>query len=283
MTDKDITRDVELFEARGTNLPAKQEQNSDFFTAIERLAANPDVDVAKIQQIVDMQEHILDRNAKQAFNAAMTQAQSKIELVVAREKNVQTNSLYADLKAILVKTKDVYTAEGFSLMFYEEDSPKEGHVRVCVDVMHSQGHTEKKHADVAIQTTGIAGKPMMTLVHGEQSACSYGRRRLTCMVFNIPTGEDDDGNAAGSEPDYITEEQAAELKKERETRKVDGPKFLAHFEVESIAKLPAKRFKEAMNLIKARPIPEKEAPPEREPGEDDGEMEQGELSHDPYL
>jgi len=131
------------------------------------------------------------------INAAMTRTQNKIELVVAKSYNKQTKSNYANLKEILLRTKPIYTAEGFSLMFYEGETTKENHKRVCVDIMHEQGHTEQRYGDFAVQTTGIAGSAMMTQIHGEGSAFAYGRRYLTSMVFNIPTGDDDDGNAAG--------------------------------------------------------------------------------------
>lgn len=188
-------------------------QQAAFFSSIEKLAANPKVDVAKIQQIMNMQEHILDRNAKQAFNAAMMRVQSKIDLVVAKTDNSQTGSKYADLKEVIIKTKPIYTAEGFSLMFYEGESKNEKQKRVCVDIMHEQGHTEQRHGDFTIQTTGIAGKAMMTQIHGEGSTYSYGRRYLTCMIFNIPTGDDDDGNAAGGKDKDV--EMIAKYQKKR--------------------------------------------------------------------
>jgi len=209
--------DLEKYESRQPITVAPPEtglsQQESFFTSMERLAASPNVDVEKFKQILDMQEQILDRNAKQAFNAAMTEAQNKIELVVAKKYNNQTKSNYANLKEILIQTKPIYTAEGFSLMFYEGETEKEGHKRVCVDIMHRDGHTEKRYGDLAIQTTGIAGKAMMTQIHGEGSAFSYGRRYLTCMIFNIPTGDDDDGNAAGAkkESKFTTEAQKKEI------------------------------------------------------------------------
>lgn len=194
--------------------PAEMTQQESFFASVERLAMNPQVDVSKIKQIMDMQEQVLDRNAKQAFNAAMTKAQNKIELVVAKEYNNQTKSKYANLKEVLIQTKPIYTAEGFSLMFYEGESKQEEHKRVCVDIMHEQGHTEQRYGEFAIQTTGIAGKAMMTQIHGEGSAFMYGRRYLTCMIFNIPTGDDDDGNAAGrKKAKYTTEAQKKEIGK----------------------------------------------------------------------
>jgi len=213
-----MTKDLDKYKARQPAVISPTEtaltQQESFLSAIERLASNPSVDVEKIKQMVEIQEHLLDRTAEQAFNAAMMRAQSKIELVVAKEYNEQTQSKYANLKAVLIQSKPVYTAEGFSLMFYEGETEKEGHKRVCVDIMHEQGCTKKRHGDFAIQTTGIAGKAMMTQIHGEGSAFSYGRRYLTCMIFNIPTGDDDDGNAAGKgDPKFTTNTQKKEIGK----------------------------------------------------------------------
>ena len=250
-------------------LPAVNQPNQ-FMQVIERLASRPEVDVDKLEKIMKMQEHILDRDAETAFNASMTQAQNKIELVVAGSKNTQTGSNYADLKAILLKAKPVYTTEGFSLMFYEMDCPKENHKRVGVDIMHRQGHTKKRHADIKIQTTGIAGKAMMTEVHGEGSAFSYGRRYLTCMTFNIPTGDDDDGQKAGGKQiEFIDKDQQKIIQKKLKTIYGDDPSlFFSWLGCETIDTIQKDQFKKILNgLTKAES--KKAAETEREPGCDD--------------
>jgi hypothetical protein len=264
---KMMNEDVEKFEERGVAssievVPygqdpkwlAKKKVQNPFLETIERLARLPDVDPAKLKQIIDMQEQVLDRNAKQAFNAAMTKAQNKIELVVAKEWNDQTRSYYADLKAVLIQAKPIYTAEGFSLMFYEGDTTKENHKRVCVDIMHEQGHTEKRFGDFAVQTTGMGGKTMMTQIHGEGSCFSYGRRYLTCMIFNIPTGDDDDGNKAGGKikVEYINDQQFSSLTDMMNEVKADVPKFLKYFKIDDLGKLPARRFDEAWKMLEKK-------------------------------
>lgn len=259
--------DIDKFNGRaGAEVPAVIQQDG-FFAIIERMSNRPDFSVDMIKQLQEIQEHSLDRNAKQEFNAAMTRVQGKIELVVAKEKNTQTKSNYANLKAVLIKSKPIYTGEGFSLMFYEGDSPKETQKRVCVDIMHSGGHTEKRHGDFTIQTTGIAGSAMMTQIHGEGSAFSYGRRYLTCMVFNIPTGDDDDGNAAGSgEQKFITPEQVSELTKELNKFPDKGVAFLKFVGVETVDTIYAgAQYKKALQTLKS--IKAKSS--KREPGSDD--------------
>jgi len=248
MTDENK---ITVIDRRVQEPPAKVPAQNEFFAMVERLSRNPDVDVQKLEQIVKMQEHILDRNAEQAFNAAMTRAQNRIELVVADSTNEQTKSRYAQLKTVLIKAKPIYTEEGFSLMFYEGVTDKPNHKRICVDVMHEQGHTKSRYVDLAIQTTGIAGKSMMTEIHGEGSSFSYGRRYLTCMIFNIPTG-DDDGNAAGGAkqaPVYLTQEQRELIKNRVEKLKLDKAVFLEFFEADDFEHLLAKDFPRMQNKL----------------------------------
>jgi hypothetical protein len=266
---KIIDTAIKNFEERAVDI--SQPTENTFFKTLERLMSNPNVDPEKIKQFMDMEEHILDRNARQAFNASMTRVQNKIKLVVAEKWNNQTKSHYAPLKDVLVQTKSIYTAEGFSLMFYEEDTPKENHIRVCVDIMHEQGHTKKRHADIAVQTTGIAGTPMMTEVHGQGSAFSYGRRYLTCMIFNIPTGDDNDGN---SPMKYISPEQVKVLHTLATESKTDMPKFFKYMSVGKLEEIPALKYKTAKAALESKLKATKEAEKEpREPGCDDDKEE----------
>jgi hypothetical protein len=262
--------DGEKFDSRG-NVPTVQDNTPDFLTVIERLTANPDVDVNKIQKILDMQEQILDRNEGRAFNASMTRAQNKIELVVAKSKNTQTGSNYAKLSNVLISAKPIYTSEGFSLMFYEGETSKENHKRTCVDIRHDGGCTKKRYIDLAIQTTGIAGKAMMTQIHGEGSTFSYGRRYLTCMIFNIPTGDDDDGNEAGKKAgknsEFITEAEAKAITKRMNNVYPDGGEmFLEWLKVETVDTIPATELKTAKDGL-ATAEKAMAGKSEREPGE----------------
>lgn len=169
---------------------------------IQRAAADPSVDVDKMERLMQMHERFVDRNAAAAFNAAMVRAQNRIRPVTRRAVNLQTNSSYAKLEDIDREISPIYTEEGFSLSFGTDDSPLAGHVRVLCDVMHQDGHTKQYKADLPLDATGIGGKTNKTGVHAHGSTYSYARRYLTMMIFNVVmANEDDDGNA--------TTEQAA--------------------------------------------------------------------------
>lgn len=254
-TQKEFTPaedDLDKFNKRTEpEVPALVQPN-EFITVIERLSRMKDIPVDKIEQLFKMKQAEDDRSAKQEFNAAMARAQNRIELVVAKAWNEQTSSHYAKLKEVLIGTKPIYTEEGFSLMFYEGDNAAEGKKRVCADIMHKDGHTKKRHVDLTVTTKGTGGTTFMTQIHGEGSLFSYGRRYLTCMIFNIPTGDDDDGNSAGGDTsEFITEDQAKKLSADITKYYKDDVEFLKHLGAETVDTIYAgKQYNTALQWIK---------------------------------
>lgn len=181
---------------------------------IQRAAADPTVDVDKMERLMQMHERFVDRQASAAFNAAMVRAQQCIRPVVRRSLNIQTNSSYAKLEDIDQAISPVYTAQGFSLSFGTSDSPLAGHIRVVCDVMHDQGHTKQYQMDLPLDATGIGGKTNKTGVHAHGSTNSYARRYLTMNIFNVVmVNEDNDGNGDTTPPPepIVTAGQAAQL------------------------------------------------------------------------
>jgi len=169
------------------------------------------VDLEKLEKLLNLQKDYEANEARKAYALDFAEAQAKIEAVVKTKLNPQTHSKYADLSDIIKSAQPIYTASGFSMIFYEGDTTKPEHIRVCADVLHKSGHKETYHFDVPLDGVGIKGNANMTKIHGKSSSVSYGRRYLTCMVWNIPT-QDDDGQAAAAKPvEFITPEQANEI------------------------------------------------------------------------
>lgn len=187
-------------------------ESSMMIQMIQRAAADPAVDVDKMERLMQMHERFVDRQASAAFNAAMVRAQRRIKPVARRALNVQTNSTYARLEDIDREISPIFTEEGFSLSFGTGDSHLAGYIRVICDVMHDQGHTRQYKMDLPLDATGIGGKTNKTGVHAHGSTNSYARRYLTMNIFNVVmANEDNDGNAEPPEEPVITSRQAAQL------------------------------------------------------------------------
>src|SRR5690606_288509 len=64
--------------------PAPVSQEAAFLALFERLARDPQVDPARIQQFLEMRRAEEDRQAMRAFNAAMAAAKAEFEPIVKR-------------------------------------------------------------------------------------------------------------------------------------------------------------------------------------------------------
>lgn len=175
--------------------------SASLMAAIARAAADPNVDVGKMERLFAMHERMQARQAEQAFAEAMRGAQSDIPKIVKDRTNSQTKSDYATLDAINKVITPIYTGHGLSLSFDTEDSPLDGHVRIVCHVLHTDGHKEAYRYDTPLDSAGIQGTVNKTQTHARGSAVTYGRRYLTLMIFNLTTGPDDDGNSAGGKVD----------------------------------------------------------------------------------
>lgn len=219
---------------------------------LERAAANPDVDMDKMERLFKLRKEILQENQQRAYNAAMAHAQGRIKPVARDAKNTQTNSMYAKLETICAAITPIYTEEGFSLSFDTADCPKEDYLRIVCDVMHSEGHIAPKHFDLPLDGAGIKGNVNKTLMHASASTVSYGRRYLTCMIFNVPIGgEDNDGNGS-SKPPRITEKQVADLNALITEVGADKTKFLAYIKADSLANIRASSYSAAVAALESK-------------------------------
>jgi hypothetical protein len=164
---------------------------------VQRLAENPTVDVAKLREIVELQERITSHQSRDAFNAAMSLAQAEMGRVAADAVNPQTHSRYASYGALDRALRPIYTKHGFGLSFNTDADAPADYVRVLCEVTHRDGYAKSYHIDMPADGKGAKGGDVMTKTHAVGAAASYGMRYLLKMIFNVAVGEDDDdGNGA---------------------------------------------------------------------------------------
>jgi len=216
-----------------------------FLEMVERVASNPDIDADKIQKILDMQIQVMDRMARDEFYAAMNIVQKELPIVARDAYNAQTQSRYAKIEAIAKAIKPVYTKEGFSMSFSQDKSEFEAYVRINGVLRHSAGHSENKYyIDLPVDNVGIKGSVNKTMVHATGSTLTYGRRYLTCMMFNVATEDDEDGNAPYSPPPvtFISTPQIKQVKEMVEAADEDMDKLIAWCKAESLETIPANKY-----------------------------------------
>ena len=215
-----------------------------------RLAVSGKADLQQLKELLAIQKDWEANNARKIFTQSFASAQAKIASVIKTKVNPQTHSKYADLGDIIKSAQPVYTSEGFAVIFYEGETITPESIRVCADVLHKAGHKETYHYDVPLDGTGLKGNANMTKIHGKSSSVSYGRRYLMCMIWNIPTQDDNDGN--NGEVVFITQEQGNKILDMISATGSDLVKFLAFMKTEKVEEILAKDYNKAIAAFEAK-------------------------------
>ncbi len=179
-------------------------QPTSLMQAITMAASNPAMDMDKIERLFAMHQKVLAQEAEAAFNDAMARAQKNMIPVIANQRNELTHSTYADLAAISTAITPIYSVEGLSVSYDSNrpilhadgkpiDPPPQGWFRTIGIVAHSAGHSRMHHIDLPSDDVGLKGNASKTPIQGVVSMITYGRRCLTCMIFNVAIS-DADGN-----------------------------------------------------------------------------------------
>jgi len=228
---------------------AVESADAALFDVIRRAAADPSVDVEKMERLMAMQERMLARRAEVAFDVAMSEVQAAMTPIREDAENPSTKSKYASYLALDRAVRPIYTTHGFSISFDSGDGAPENYVRVLAHVSH-KGHTRTYRADMPADGKGAKGGDVMTKTHATGSAFTYGRRYLLALVFNLAIGElmDDDGNAAGAgeKIDAAQKQQIIDLMK---ATNADTAAFLKYFKLASVDEMPLTQFGRAIAAL----------------------------------
>ena len=224
------------------------------FNIIERAARDPNVDIDKMQRLMDLREREMNRIAQQQFNEAMKAAQAEMPQVVRNATNDQTRSKYAKYETISEAIQPIIAKHGFSLSFNEGTTDKQNCIRILCDVMHEGGHTKQYHADIPLDAVGMKGNANKTATHAYGPTKSYGRRYLKMDIFDVAVkDEDDDGNSSSPEVvERINEEQLQTLRRLIEETQSDIAKFCQLGKIEALPDMLVRDFEPAVRLLNGK-------------------------------
>ena len=166
---------------------------------IAKVASIKDVDVDKLERLMNLQVEWEKRQAATQFNENMSAAQAEMTRISKDSSNPQTRSTYASLEALDEAIRPIYTEHGFSISFDDEtpDEKREGWLR-CIAYVSNGAETRKFTKWIPISTTGLHGKAALTPTHASIASVTYARRALLKMIFNLAE-EDTDGNLGPDE------------------------------------------------------------------------------------
>jgi len=169
------------------------EQTSGLIRMIEQVCINPEMDVEKLERMLDMQERVLDKQAQQQFQIDMSSMQAELPVI---EKNGAI-SIRGTVQSRFAKFEDINRAVlpvlqkyGFSFTF--ETNQANDYVNVIGVLRHKSGHKESTQLQIPLDSSGSKNA-----VQAVGSSVSYGKRYVMSALLNITTtDDDDDGQAA---------------------------------------------------------------------------------------
>lgn len=241
---------------------APAEYAASLMDVIARAASDPNVDIDKMERLIEMQERVQRRNAEVAYNAALADLQPRLPVISERggikDRNGNVQSTYALWEDVNEAIRPLLSEFGFALSFKVHRA--EDQISVTGILSHREGHKEETTLTLPTDTSGSKNA-----VQAVGSSTQYGKRYTAFALLNITsTGEDDDGQKGGQEHP-ISVKQYDELQKLIVSTQSDSGRFLEYLigakriPVDgTLEDLPAKHFQFAKDclLMKAGKNPE---------------------------
>lgn len=216
---------------------------ANLLAVVARAAADPGVDVAKMEALLNMQERLMRVQAEREFKAALSAIQAVAPRVERDGKIVVKGTLrstYATFEAIDKELRPLTDEHGFSYRFTTEQMENKT-LLVIMTVGHRGGH-----AETATMPLPVDANEYRSAVQNVRSSITFAKRCLVSDFFNIVTvGEDTDG--AGG---YISEEQAMVLETMLKDKRANVKSFLAYAEAESVKTIAAKNYDKVLSALR---------------------------------
>ena len=232
-------------------------QNAAMVSMIERIVMDPTIGIDRLERMLAMKERMEDRArededraARQAYYSAMAKCQAELPVVAKNKKNDHTKSNYADLAAIEQQAMPIIHKYGFAAMFQPSGYNEQGELQIKWKISHEGGHSESDIAGIPVDSAGSQGKVNKTGTQAFGSTATYGRRYLLCMLFNISTGDDNDGNRVREDDaETITPEQVKAILTLLEETDSDIERFCQVGKIEAVPHMLARNFESAVAIL----------------------------------
>lgn len=223
-------------------------ESENVLAVISRAAADPSVDIDKLERLLALQERIVARQAQAAYNAALARMQPELPMITERggirDRSGDVQSTYALWEDIVEKITPILSKHGFGLSF--RTAGIEGGVIVTGVLSHEAGHSEQTSLPLPIDTSGSKNQ-----VQAIGSSTSYGKRYTASALLNLRTGEiDDDGKSGGG--GYITEQQVLDLEALITEVGANKAMFLRFCKAESLDQIKASQFQRAVQALEEK-------------------------------
>lgn len=218
---------------------------------IERAAMSPEFDVAKLQQLLDVRDRWEAKEARKAFDAAISAAKAEIKPIIKNREvdftsqKGRTRYDYEDLAQIAEHIDPILSRHGLSYRHRPKQDGKKLSI-TCI-LSHQAGHSEETTLAADNDDTGNKNG-----IQGIGSTATFLQRYTLKLALGLSAAKDDDGRAGVAQIERINADQAANVRALIEEVKADESKFLRYLKVKSIEDIPAQALKHAISALEAK-------------------------------
>lgn len=197
-------------------------------------------------KLMDLVERWEIRQARKAFDQAITQAKAEIPIIIKRQEmgeagSKKLNYKYEDMAAIARVVDPILSKLGLGYRFRTHCEGDLVNV-ICI-VFHSEGHSEEN--DLSSKPDISGGKNPAQAVG---STVTFLSRYTLKAALGLAASADDD--AGGGSSEAISDDQTREVLKLIEAVKADADRFCAVYKIAAVQDLPASKFSQAVSKLK---------------------------------
>ena len=214
-----------------------------------RMAVSGGADLEKLGKLLDLQERWEANEARKAYHRAMSEFKAN-PIEILKDKKVGYESKtggrvgysHASLANVVRKITKELSKYGLSASWC---TAQNGQISVTCKITHVMGHSEETTLSAPSDTSGSKN-----LIQAIGSTITYLERYTLLASLGLATADQDDD--AISVEEFIDETQLKTITDLIKSLKVDDGKFLAFLEIETLNKMPKRKFQTAMEALKAK-------------------------------
>lgn len=229
------------------------DQQRVIMTPMEMLdrAVSSGASVETLTQLMVLQERWDANEARKAFDEAMAAAKARMPSIIKTRKvdfttaKGRTNYQYEDLASIMNQIGPVLSANGLSVRYRTQAELNQPISVTCI-ISHRMGHSEENTLMAGRDDSGNKNS-----IQAIGSTVTYLQRYTLKAALGLAAAADDDGSKADDIGTITEAEREIILTMITDTGS-DIEKFCEVLQIESIATMPAIKFRRAVNMLETK-------------------------------
>ncbi len=216
--------------------------------AVVQMALSKDLDLDRVEKMLELQEKWEKREAEKAFTKAMTKFKENAPVITKDKENSQYRSHYTTIGNLVNTSLPKMSICGLSHKW--EIDQDDNTIKVTCVITHEMGHKERTSFKAPPDTTG-----QKNAIQQIKSTITYLKSATFESAMGLASTDancDDDGNGANPAPTYINAEQKGKILDMVAHTGANINGFLKFLKAESIENIPEKLFEHAIQALKAK-------------------------------